>query len=203
MLKYGIMIGDWLKHADFFMTQKSIKWLVVLGVMLGTAVWLTTLSLRAADARPSVTLVVASRSQPVMPVVVPAAKTDIGNVGVLDARHRLALGMIETGNRDNEIGGAGEISRYQIKPAVWKQYSQSENYEDPAVASLVAKQHWTVLYANFKKQTHREPTDFDMYVLWNTGFGYYAAKGFDSDHLNAVVRDRAQRFANLVQCRDL
>jgi len=182
------------------MTQKSIKWLVIPGLILGAAVWLTTLSLRAADTRPAVTLVVASRSQP---AIMPAVKTDLGNTGVLDARRRLALGMIETGNRDDEVGGAGEVSRYQIKPMVWKQYSQSESYQNPEVSAFVAQQHWTVLYSGFKKQTHREPTDFDMYVLWNTGYGYYAAKGFDSDHLNAVVRDRAQRFANLVQCRDL
>jgi hypothetical protein len=116
----------------------------------------------------------------------------------LNARHRFALGMIETANNDEEIGGAGEVSRYQIMPSVWKRYSSSRSYQDPDVSMEVAGQHWATLHAFFKKQTHREPTDFDMYVLWNTRYGYYASKGFNPAHLSPVVRDRAQRFANLV-----
>lgn len=116
----------------------------------------------------------------------------------LNARHRFALGMIETANNDDEIGGAGEVSRYQIMPSVWKHYSDSRNYQDPHISLEVAQQHWSALHTFFKKQTHREPTDFDMYVLWNTRYGYYASKGFNPARLNLVVRDRAQRFANLV-----
>ena len=59
-----------------------------------------------------------------------------------------------------------------------------------------------MLYATFKKQAHREPGDFDLYVLWNTRSGYYAGKGFAPDRLAPVVRDRAQRFVNLVRCND-
>ena len=42
----------------------------------------------------------------------------IDNPGLLDERRRFALGMIETGNDDHEIGGLGEVSRYQIMPSV-------------------------------------------------------------------------------------
>ncbi len=42
-----------------------------------------------------------------------------------------------------------------------------------------------------------------MYVLWNTHYGYYASRGFNPNRLAAVVRDRAQRYVNLVQCSDL
>ena len=111
--------------------------------------------------------------------------------------------MIETGNNDNEIGGAGEVSRYQIMPSVWKHYNDSRRYQDPGISLTVAQQHWLTLYATFKKQAHREPSDFDMYVLWNTRYGYYASKGFKPGRLNTTVRDRAQRFVNLVQCADL
>ena len=38
-----------------------------------------------------------------------------------------------------------------------------------------------------------------MYVLWNTHYGYYATHSFKPDRLNAVVRDRAQRYVNLIQ----
>ena len=118
---------------------------------------------------------------------------------VLDARRRFALGMIETANNDAEIGGAGEVSRYQIMPSVWKHYNNSHRYRDPDISLAVAQQHWTTLHDLFKQQAHREPNDFDMYVLWNTRYGYYASKSFNPDRLNAVVRDRAQRFVNLIE----
>jgi hypothetical protein len=122
-----------------------------------------------------------------------------GRPGMLDERHRYALGMIETGNHDGEIGGAGEVSRYQIMPSVWQRYSDSRDYHDPDVSLEVAQQFWTALYNDFKRRAHREPTDFDMYVLWNTHYGYYASRGFDPARLGPVVRGRAQRYVNLVE----
>jgi hypothetical protein len=116
----------------------------------------------------------------------------------LDQKHLWALGMIETGNNDWEVGGAGEISRYQIHPAVWKAYCASRDYENPVVSVRVAKAHWTYLAEYFKEHAGRTPTDFDMYVMWNTTYGYYAHKGFDPHRLAPVVQDRAQRFVNLV-----
>jgi hypothetical protein len=124
------------------------------------------------------------------------------NDSVLDWRHQFALGMIETGNNDRRIGGAGEVSRYQIMPTVWQHYSTSRNYSNPQVSLAVARQHWAVLYGDFKHQTGREPSDFDMYVLWNTHGGYYSVRNFNPARLAPVVRDRAQRYVNLVQCGD-
>ncbi len=118
---------------------------------------------------------------------------------VLDNRSLFALGAIETGNNDNEIGQAGEVSRYQIMPSVWKHYSHSSYYDNPQVSRAVAQQHWSSLRASFKKKTGREPDNFDMYVMWNTCYGYYASKGFQPGRLDPVVRDRAQRFVNLVE----
>jgi len=60
--------------------------------------------------------------------------------------------MIETGNNDREIGTAGEISRYQIHPLVWKSYSKSMDYWDPEVSLQVARQHWGRLAAYFKEK---------------------------------------------------
>ncbi len=126
--------------------------------------------------------------------VAPAAQTTF----VPDAKRLDALGMIETGNNDREIGGAGEISRYQIHPVVWKSYSKSMEYSNPEVSLQVACQHWNYLANYFKARTGREPDDFDMYVLWNTRYGYYARKGFSQTLISPVVQDRAQRFVNLV-----
>jgi hypothetical protein len=126
--------------------------------------------------------------------------TDSPKPAALDDRRLCALGAIETGNNDNEIGRAGEVSRYQIMPLVWKHYSHSSYYENPQVSREVAQRHWAALRAAFKKKTGREPDNFDMYVLWNTCYGYYASKCFQPARLDPSVRDRAQRFVNLVEC---
>ena len=128
------------------------------------------------------------------PTLAPPAQTACAP----DAKRLDALGMIETGNNDREIGGAGEISRYQIHPIVWKSYSKSMDYSNPEVSLQVARQHWSYLANYFKARTGREPDDFDMYVLWNTRYGYYARKGFSQTRISPVVQDRAQRFVNLV-----
>jgi len=130
-------------------------------------------------------------------VSAPAHPAD--HCGILNAARRYALGMIETGNNDKAVGGLGEVSRYQIMPSVWKSYSSVQRYREPEAATEVAQQHWTALYEYFKSKAGREPTNFDMYVLWNTKYGYYAGKGFTPDRLSPVVRDRAQRFTNLVE----
>ncbi len=120
----------------------------------------------------------------------------------LDARRLYALGMIETGNDDRAIGAAGEISRYQLSPPVWKSYSKSMDYQNPDVALQVARLHWTYLAAYFKEKSGRTANDYDMYVLWNTRHGYYARKGFSPQRISPVVQDRAQRFVNLINRKD-
>src|SRR5579871_6409501 len=80
----------------------------------------------------------------------------------LDAKHLFALGMIETGNNDWMIGSAGEVSRYQLMPSVWKSYSKSSDYQNPQVSLQVARQHWFYLASYFKDKTGRMPDDFDM-----------------------------------------
>jgi hypothetical protein len=176
------------------MMKTNVARTVLPGLMLGMAIILT---LRSALAT------VSPAGNGVQSVPPPAVASLVpGNPAILDAHRRMALGMIETGNRDDEIGGAGEVSRYQIMPSVWRQYSQSMNYRNPDVSLAVAQKYWARLYMRFVQHVHREPTDFDMYVLWNTHYGYYASKGFNPDRLSAAVRDRAQRYANLVQCDD-
>jgi hypothetical protein len=121
---------------------------------------------------------------------------------VLDAPRLNALGMIETGNDDRAVGALGEVSRYQLSPSVWKSYSKSTDYRNPEVSLRVARQHWNYLAAYFKEKTSRIPTDYDMYVMWNTRLGYYARKNFSQQQICAVVQDRAQRFVNLINRKD-
>jgi hypothetical protein len=130
-------------------------------------------------------------------------KPVVSRAAVLDGKRFYALGMIETGNNDYLVGSIGEVSRYQIHPHVWKTYSSSTDYVNPAVARQVVRQHWDFLTKYFKEKTGREPQDFDMYVLWNTKYGYYEKRGFDANRVNSAVKDRAQRFVNLVNKRDI
>ena len=117
----------------------------------------------------------------------PSGGIDASNPG---DRLFMALGMIESGNDDRGVGRAGEVSRYQIHPSVWKNYSASRDYRNPESALQVARQHWNYLTNYFRERAGREPTPFDMYVLWNTRFGHYARKGFDRARLSPVIRER-------------
>ena len=125
--------------------------------------------------------------------------------GVLMAQAGLsrleALSMLETGDRDSAVGGVGEVSRYQMRPSVWKQYSNSTAFHDPVVAQQVAAQHLNFLETNFRKQAGREPNEFDIYVLWNAGFGYYGKRDFSPARVSPVVRERAERYVNLRQIK--
>jgi hypothetical protein len=179
------------------MMKINVKRVAIPCFVLGTVAIMSISGLRSAVAS-----VVPTDSGAQSPAPNPKSTMVAGNPAVLDAHRRLALGMIETGNRDDEIGGAGEVSRYQIMPSVWREYSQSLNYRNPQVSLAVAQKHWARLYTAFVRQAHRQPNDFDMYVLWNTHYGYYANRGFDPNRLSAAVRDRAQRYVNLVQCDD-
>lgn len=204
------------------MTKHKTKLLVIVTLILGTAAALVPFVVWTARAEvpdnssalnPGAKATLAGKTSPMAAaftkLVVASAPAVIASAPVsspatsssawLNTSHRFALGMIETANNDSEIGGAGEVSRYQIMPSVWKHYSDSRSYQNPEVSLEVAQQHWSTLHATFKNQAHREPTDFDMYVLWNTRYGYYASKGFNPARLHPVIRDRAQRFVNLVE----
>lgn len=114
-----------------------------------------------------------------------------------------AISMIESGNNDTAVGPAGEVSRYQIRPRVWRQLSESNAYGDTAVASSVAQQHLDWLYKFYKERTGRVADDFDLYVMWNAGADYYRRAGFARDKVHAKIRGRAERYVNLRQMRNV
>jgi len=120
----------------------------------------------------------------------------------VDASRLEALSQIETGDDDRAVGGAGEVSRYQIKPWIWRQYSDSKSYSNRRISTEVAGQHLAELTGIFRKRARREPTDFDLYVLWNAGPTYYARIGFAKVRVHPVIRERARRYANLRQALD-
>ncbi len=97
-----------------------------------------------------------------------------------------ALSMIESGNNDRAVGSLGEISRYQIRPALWP----GGNPHDATEALAVARKIMQTRVAKFRLVHKRGPNDFEFYVLWN------APK--EINHPARVVAERARRFANLV-----
>ncbi len=112
-----------------------------------------------------------------------------------------ALAMIETGCKDTAIGKAGERSRYQIKRIIWVQYKPQlcfkQYAKDRVIATEVALCHMNWLRKAFIKRTKREPTLYDMYVLWNKGFYGYSTVNFKFEKLKPSMRERATRFSNL------
>lgn len=164
-------------------SARSYVWRPASLIVAGAAIFVLCFSIKAWAVTPGTNTVVNAPTE---------------SISTLDAKRLFALGMIETGNNDREIGAAGEVSRYQIHPAVWKVYSPSMDYTNPDISLQVARQHWAYLAQYFREKAGRKPEDFDMYVLWNTRHGYYARKEFSRQQISPVVHDRAQRFVNLV-----
>jgi hypothetical protein len=119
------------------------------------------------------------------------------------SRLRETLALFETGATqpgrcasDAMRGGAGEISRYQILPSVWRQYTKSRDYTNPEVAWRVADRIVQDRTRWFQERTGRLPDPVELYLLWNKP-GHFHQAGFKVTRVRSVFRHRAQRFANL------
>src|ERR1051325_5397220 len=120
---------------------------------------------------------------------------------------RETLAEFETGAKrptqcaaDRIIGGHKEISRFQILPDVWRRYSSSRKYQDPQVAWSVASKIIHDRELEFRKSARRGWDYMDIYLMWNAPGQYRRAK-WDRSKVSPVVRERAQRFANLMEDR--
>ena len=98
-----------------------------------------------------------------------------------------ALSMIESGDDDQAVGTCGEISRFQILRKLWP----GGDPQNIQVALTAAQEIMRPRLAAFQQSHQHMPTDFEFYVLWNAPL--------QTDHPSAVVAERAQRFANLVE----
>jgi len=123
--------------------------------------------------------------------------------GVAASPLRDALAMFESGattprqsSADFVRGGSGEISRFQILPAVWREHSSSRAHTDPEVAWDVAKRILDDRIQRFQSATARTATPMEMYLLWNKP-GHFAQTGFEVARVRPLYRERAQRFENL------
>lgn len=102
-----------------------------------------------------------------------------------------ALSQIESGDDDRAVGAAGEISRYQLKPGVWRRYAPTTaDWTKPEDALPIAKETMRERCAAFERSVHRPPTDFEFYILWNAPA--------QIQHPGKAVSERAERFCNLI-----
>jgi hypothetical protein len=106
-----------------------------------------------------------------------------------------ALSQLETQDNDRAIGAAGEVSRYQIKPRLWRRYAQSDaDWKNPTQALAAAQELMKERCAAFERRHNRPPTDFEFYVLWNAPAQVQRPR--------QAVRERAERFCRLVAIDD-
>ena len=96
-----------------------------------------------------------------------------------------ALAMIESGDRDGAVGRHGEISRYQIRPELWR----GGDPLDARTALANAQRIMSGRVAGFARAAGRMPGDFEFYILWNAPAQIH--------HPHAAVAARARRFVNL------
>jgi hypothetical protein len=102
-----------------------------------------------------------------------------------------ALSMLETGDDDQAVGSAGEISRFQVQKDEWLSVTNSANYCDSRTAEAVMVQIMNKRVHVFETHFGRLPTDFEFYALWNAPSEAIEGK------ISPRVAARCERFANL------
>ena len=106
-----------------------------------------------------------------------------------------ALGMLETGNHDAQIGTHGEICRFQMLKPNWRKYARKgESRLNPVDAEKVARRYMADLTEQFVEVYHRQPNDFEEYRLWNSPNAI-----LEGQPVTPAVADRATRYRNLVE----
>ena len=120
---------------------------------------------------------------------------------------RETLAQFETGATrstrcagDLAVGTHKEISRFQILPSVWREYSREKNFQDPNAAWTVTERILRDREAEFYRATGRSWDATDLYLMWNAPGVYRRAK-WDRTKVSRIVLERAQRFALLMQTR--
>ena len=104
-----------------------------------------------------------------------------------------ALSSVESSNNDLAVGAAGEVSRYQISPLVWRAYAQpNENPTNSHHAKIVALRYINSELTNKLSNWHEEESQVkQLAAMWN--YGPKAA--------GTVWPDSVTNFANKVSTR--
>lgn len=110
-----------------------------------------------------------------------------------------ALAEIESGQNDYAIGSVGEVSRYQIRPEIWKAFSAGHHYDyaDRGAALSIAEKYLKRLKTEFAEATGRDASEEDCVIMWKAGFSGYERRGFNPTRMSTAHQDRITRFHNL------
>ena len=116
---------------------------------------------------------------------------------------REVLAEFETGTTspafcagDQMIGRSKEVSRFQIMPEVWRQYSRSRDYSNPDVAWETAERILQDRREAFRRGTGRDWNYRELYLMWNAP-GAFTRANFNLRRVSRIVRERAERFSSL------
>jgi hypothetical protein len=105
------------------------------------------------------------------------------------------LGQIESGNDDRAPGAAGEVSRFQILPSVWRQYTSLplSAASNPFTALNVAR---AIMEDRASRILHTQLSALNpqqFYLLWHRPGRVVNPRPLELD--------RAQRFENLIRVK--
>lgn len=109
-----------------------------------------------------------------------------------------ALSIVESRNNDHAIGKKGEISRYQILPRVWREYSKLKNYRNSSISRNIAKKIMSDREILFRKITGRIPNHKEWYLLWNAP-SIFRRSDYKFHITRSILKGRAERFSNVVE----
>lgn len=112
-------------------------------------------------------------------------------------RRLVCLSAVESGNCDTRIGPSGEVSRYQITPAVWSRATKLPLLEagNAFTAKNVATGVQERRIAGFRRTHHRDLIDYEFYLLWSRP----ATLLTRNRPVTAKEAQRAQFYSNLCQ----
>jgi hypothetical protein len=130
--------------------------------------------------------------QPRLEQAAPLHTAHIYHVAVLRA-----IAEIESGNKPKRIGKRGEFTRYQILPRTWRYFAYNSPPTD-ANARIVVRRILDDYIWHFNADSGRPLDIKDVYVLYNGGPDYYKRRGYKYERVHRVIRERAERFENLV-----
>lgn len=117
-----------------------------------------------------------------------------------------ALSQIESHDNDRAIGRHQEVSRYQIMPSFWEAAQAhfrgvtDPSPTNPKAATAVAGWIMQARCRTFAERYHRDPSDFEYYILWHRPACLIGRAG--ARHLTRMERERGLRYANLCQGGD-
>jgi hypothetical protein len=126
---------------------------------------------------------------PTIPVLhSPAIRDDGGNPQLFTA-----LGEFESGANDLAVGAGGEVSRYQITPSVWREYTALPltSARNPFIALNVAR---AIMEDRARRILHTQLSSLNpqqFYLLWN--------KPARAGRPRPMELERAKRFENLAR----